>query len=167
MTSRDGVHFQRYADAVIPRTAPKDRNHNRSNYMALGMFQLPGKPHEISVYGTENYYESTPGRIRRFVYRIDGFVALRGGEEGGQVTTKPLKFAGTQLLLNYVVNANGSLVVEALNDAGEVIGKSKMLSGDAVDAPVEWERKPEFGSNAVVRLRFTIRNADVYSLRFD
>ncbi|HQX51392.1 MAG TPA: hypothetical protein PLY87_03230 [Planctomycetaceae bacterium] len=167
MTSRDGVHFQRYADAVIPRTAPKDRDHNRSNYMALGMFQLPGKPDEISVYGTENYYESTPGRIRRFVYRVDGFVALRGGEVGGQVTTKPLKFAGTQLLLNYVVKANGSLVVEALNNTGEVIGKSKMLSGDAVDAPVEWERKPEFGSDAFVQLRFTIRHADVYSLRLD
>lgn len=87
MTSRDGTKFHRYAEAVIPRTAPKDRNHNRSNYMAWGMFQLPGKPNEISVYASENYYEPTPGRVRRFVYRVDGFVALRGGEEGGQVTT--------------------------------------------------------------------------------
>jgi hypothetical protein len=166
MTSRDGVHFQRYADAVIPQSAPKDRDHNRSNYMAWGMFQLPGKPNEISVYGTENYYERTPGRVRRFVYRVDGFVALRGGADGGQVTTKRLSFKGSELLLNYVVNTGGSLTVEMLNDSGEVIGKSKALTGEAVDAPVPWEQKPEL-KTGVVQLRFTLKNSDVYSLRFE
>ncbi|MEO1984580.1 MAG: hypothetical protein ABGZ24_29035 [Fuerstiella sp.] len=165
MTSRDGVMFQRYADAVIPRTAPKDRNHNRSNYMVWGMFQLPGKPNEISIYGTENYYESTPGRVRRFVYRVDGFVALRGGADGGQVTTKPLRYKGQQLLLNYVVKPGGALTVEVLNDAGEVIGKSGTLSGNAVHAKVTWVQKPALGKGTV-QLRFTITNADVYSLRF-
>ena len=123
MSSRDGVHFRRYAEPVIPRTAPKDRNHNRSNYMVWGMFQLPNEPGEISVYGTENYYEKTPGRVRRFVYRVDGFVALRAGADGGQITTKPLAIEGKRLLLNYVVKSGGSLTVETLNNAGEVIGK--------------------------------------------
>jgi len=166
MTSRDGVLFHRYADPVIPRTAPKDRNHNRSNYMVWGMFQLPGKPNEISVYGTENYYEKTPGRVRRFAYRVDGFVALRGGKDGGQITTKPLKFKGKQLLLNYVVNPGGALTVETLDAAGSVTGKSKSLSGNAVDASVTWERTPDFNSGNT-RLRFTLQNADIYSLRFD
>jgi hypothetical protein len=166
MTSRDGRTFQRYADAVIPRTAPRDRNHNRSNYMVWGMLRLPGKPHEISVYGTENYYERTPGRVRRFVYRVDGFVALRGGAAGGQVTTKPLSYDGQRLLLNYVVKTGGRLTVEALNDAGDVVGKSKTLSGDAVDVPVAWDQKPALGKGNI-RLRFTLKNADVYSLRFD
>ncbi|MDG1894567.1 MAG: hypothetical protein P8J37_06645 [Fuerstiella sp.] len=165
MTSRDGVRFQRYADAVIPRTAPKDRNHNRSNYMVWGMFQLPGKPNEISIYGTENYYESTPGRVRRFTYRVDGFVALRGGVLGGNVTTKPLQYNGRQLLLNYLANDGGALTVEVLNDAGEVIGKSKSLNGDVVDAPVAWKQKPTLG-HGTIRLRFTIKNADVYSMQF-
>ncbi len=166
MTSRDGSTFQRYPDAVIPRTALKDRNHNRSNYMAWGMFQLPGKPSEISVYGTENYYERTPGRVRRFAYRVDGFVALRGGSEGGQATTKPLHFDGDQLLLNYVVNSGGTLTVEALDRAGKVIGESKPLSGDAVDHVVVWNQKPDLSSGSV-QLRFNLKNADLYSLRFD
>jgi hypothetical protein len=166
MTSRDGQFFQRYADAVIPQTAPKDRDHNRSNYMVWGMFQLPGKPHEISVYGTENYYERTPGRVRRFVYRVDGFVALRGGAVGGQVTTKLLRFSGKQLLLNYVVKPGGTLAVEALDKTGNVIGKSQPLSGDAVDAPVSWKQKPDL-SSGTVQLRFNVKNADVYSLRFE
>lgn len=165
MTSRDGVLFHRYSDAVIPRTAPKDRNHNRSNCMAWGMFQLPGQPNEISVYATENYYEPTPGRVRRFVYRVDGFVALRGGTHGGTVTTKPLRFDGGRLLLNYVVRLGGALAIEVLNESAEVTGKSKPLTGDAVDAPVDWEQAPDF-TQGVVRLRFSIKNADVYSLRF-
>ena len=166
MTSRDGQTFHRYADAVVPRTAPQDRDHNRSNYMAWGMFQLPDKPKEISVYATENYYESTPGRVRRFVYRVDGFVALRAGEDGGQVTTKPLQYKGRRLLLNYVVRKGGTLVIEAVNESGEVIGKSKPQDGDAVDAAVTWEQDPNF-SQGVVQLRFTLNNADLYSLRFD
>lgn len=166
MTSRDGTKFHRWAEAVVPRSAPKDRNHNRSNYMAWGMFQLPGKPHEISVYATENYYESTPGRVRRFVYRVDGFVALRGGADGGQVTTKPMRYQGQRLLLNYVVQTGGTMKLEALNEAGEVIGKSHSLSGDAVDAPVDWDQDPNF-SEGIVQLRMTLKNADVFSLRFD
>lgn len=166
MTSRDGQMFHRYADPVVPRTAPQDRNHNRSNYMAWGMFQLPDKPNETSVYATENYYEPSPGRVRRFVYRVDGFVALRGGDDGGQVTTKPLRYKGEKLLLNYVVQTGGALGIEVLNEAGDVIGKSKPLSGDAVDAAVAWEEAPKLGQGTV-QLRFTLKNADVYSLRFD
>jgi hypothetical protein len=166
MTSRDGVFFHRYADAVIPRTAPKDRNHNRSNYMVWGMFQLPGRPNEISVYGTENYYETTPGRVRRFVYRVDGFVALRGGADAGQVTTKTLAFNGQRLLLNYVVHPGGSLIVDALDESGKQIGKSDELIADAIDGVVEWSTKPDFSSGKA-QLRFHLKNADVYSLRFE
>lgn len=165
MTSRDGVQFHRSADPVIPRTAPKDRNHNRSNYMAWGMFPLPGKPHTIAVYGTENYYESTPGRVRLFTYRTDGFVALRGGSQGGTVTTKPLKTSGTKLQLNYVVQDGGKLTVEALDGNGNVIGTSQPLTGDAVDGKVAWKQQPNF-SDGPVALRFHLTNADVYAVQF-
>jgi hypothetical protein len=165
MTSRDGVTFHRYAEPVVPRSAPKDRDHNRSNYMAWGMFPLPGKPHEISVYATENYYETTPGRVRRFAYRVDGFVALRGGEQGGQLTTKPMRYQGDRLLLNYVVQDGGSLVVEVVDETGTVVGKSRRLTGDAVDLPVAWETAPPWGQG-VVRLRFHLGNADLFSFRF-
>jgi len=165
MTSRNGTKFHRYAAAVVPRSAPKDRNHNRSNYMAWGMFQLPGKPKEISVYATENYYEPTPGRVRRFVYRVDGFVAVRGGSAGGTLTTKPLRYKGQKLLLNYVVRPTGALTVEALDIAGKVVGQSKPISGDAVDAVVQWQQNPTF-KRGVIQLRFRLKDADVFAIRF-
>ena len=166
MSSRDGVVFQRFAKPVVPRTAPKDRNHNRSNYMAWGMFQLPGKPKEIAVYATENYYERTPGRVRRFTYRVDGFVALRGGSKGGSATTKPLNYRGENLKINYVVRDGGSLSVDVLNKDGEKIGDSVALTGDAIDSTVKWNSKPSLGGG-VVQLRFNIKNADVYSFKFE
>ena len=166
MSSRDGVHFSRWPDAVIPEEAPADRKGNRSNYMTWGMFQLPGKPNEISVYATENYYERTPGRVRRFVYRVDGFVALRGGSNGGEVTTKLLRYQGQRLLLNYVVREGGSMTLDVLNKSGKAIGKSKPLSGDAVDMPVVWDVDPRL-SQGIIRLRFNLKNADVFSFRFE
>ncbi len=165
MSSRDGVKFNRWGDPVITEDAPKDRKGNRSNYMTWGMFQLPGKPKELSVYATENYYERTPGRVRRFAYRVDGFVAMRGGEKGGDVLTKPLQYEGKNLLMNYVVREGGSLTVEVLDELGKVIGKSKPLQGDAVDGVVEWEKAPGL-DKGVVQLRLSIQNADVFSLKF-
>ena len=164
MTSRDGRRFHRWADPVIPRTAPRDRNHNRSNYMAWGMVRLPDRPDAISVYATENYYEQTPGRLRRFEYRVDGFVALRGGAAGGRVTTKPLSVSGTQLLINYAVADDGLLTLEVINDAGTVIGISQPLTGDSVNHAVRWRVAPSFDQGRV-RLRMTLRSADVFSIR--
>ncbi|MCA9134400.1 MAG: hypothetical protein KDA45_14625, partial [Planctomycetales bacterium] len=125
----------------------------------------PNQSDEISVYGTENYYEPSPGRVRRFVYRTDGFVALRGGQTGGQMTTKPLRSQAKQLLLNYVVHDGGKLQVEVLDQAGQLIGRSQPLSGQAIDSPLVWEREPNFQAGPV-QLRFKLQDADVFSLRF-
>ena len=82
------------------------------------------------------------------------------------MTTKPLQFKGQQLLLNYVVKSGGILTIEALDETGNVVGKSKPLSGDAVDAPVSWKQKPDL-STGNIQLRFNVKNADVYSMRFE
>ncbi|UUO07843.1 hypothetical protein M4951_05900 [Blastopirellula sp. J2-11] len=166
MSSRDGVKFHPYPDAVIPRDAPEDRNLNRSNYMVWGMVQLPGKPNEISVYGTENYFQATPSRVRRFSYRLDGFVALHAGQDGGQVTTKPLQYAGEKLLLNYVVPNEGELEIDVLDQTGTVIGVSQPIAGDAIDAEVNWRLDPNL-SGGVIQLRFRMKNADMFSFRFN
>lgn len=164
MTSRDGVHFKRWPDAVVPRTAPEDRNHNRSNYMAWGMFQLPDQTDTFSVYATENYYEKTPGRLRRFVYRTDGFVAVRAKGEAGRLTTRPLVYDGEPLLLNFKTREGGEMIVRALDRSGKVVGVSETMTGDSVEAMVRWTR-PIDNHHSVVRLRFDMRDADLYSLR--
>lgn len=164
MSSRDGVRFQRYAGPVIPQDAPKDRDHNRSNYMVWGMVTLPHSPNEISVYATENYYESTPGRVRRFTYRVDGFVALRAANEVGHVLSRPIRYSGELLQLNYRVQSGGHLKVEFLDLSNNPVGVSKTLTGDEIDGTVAWEASP-MNHNGTIRMKFTFKKTDLYSMR--
>jgi len=174
MVSRDGVNFRRYDKPVIPEAAPSDRAGNRSNYMTWGLLRLPGKPDELSVYATEAYYGPRPGRVRRFVYRLDGFVSLRAGEKGGEMLSKPLTFAGSELVLNYEAREGGSVRIE-LQDAengdpiaGFALEESVALDGDSVEATVAWEGGPdlEAWNGRPIRVRLVMKDADVYAMRF-
>ncbi|MEQ8785792.1 MAG: hypothetical protein RIC55_05815 [Pirellulaceae bacterium] len=173
MASRDGVHFKRWADPVIPRTAPKDRDGNRSNYMANGLVRLPGDDLHYAVYGTEAYYAGPDSRLRQFLYRIDGFVSVRGGKDGGEILTKPLKFDGKRLVVNFATRVGGALGVEITDAEGKPIegfelAKCKMLRGDEIERPVTWNSDASLASLAgrPVRLRIKLKDADLYSLQF-
>lgn len=167
MMSRDGVHFRRYNEPVVPESAPSDRAGNRSNYMVWGMVELPDEPGKLSVYATEAYYGPVPGRVRRFVYRADGFVSLRGSEKGGSVVTKLLRAGEGALVLNYAAAEGGSVVVERLNEAGDVVAKSAPLTGDSVSARVHRADGSPFQENGMGVFRFHLKNADLYAMRVE
>ncbi len=173
MISRDGVKFSRYNEPVVPESAPADRAGNRSNYMTWGMFSLPGKPNEISVYATEAYYGTVPGRVRRFTYRLDGFVSLQAGAKGGEVITKPLSWKGKSLEVNCEVNKGGSLKVELQDSEGNALpgfalADCDSFSGDDTAAKISWGGKGELSALAGknLRVRFALSNGDLYSMRF-
>jgi hypothetical protein len=167
MASRDGQTFRRYTDAVIPTTAPQDRDGNRSNYMAWGVHEL--KPGELSVYAKEAYYAGVGSRLRRFVYRVDGFVALHAGDEGGEVVTRPLTFKGSKLVLNYRAADKGSVGVEIMYGDGTPGIRATGLDGDHASSTVVWDKDADaiVFAGKPVRLRFTLKNADLFSFRFE
>ena len=167
MSSRDGVTFHRFSDAIIPQTAPADRDGNRSNYMTNGVLELPGRPDELSVYATEAYYTGPDSRVRRFTYREDGFVALNGT---GEVLTSPLAFDGNVLSLNYRCTAAGSVGVQLCDvDGVPVPGfECAPLTGDDVDHRIHWLSGPTLNklSGKNVRIRLTLQDADVFAFQF-
>lgn len=173
MSSRDGRTFHRWSEPVIPLTAPEDRDGNRSNYMAWGLVQLPGTANEYSVYASEAYYTGPDSRLRRFTYRVDGFVSVRAGAEQGELMTKPLRFEGDQLVLNFATAPRGRVRVE-LRDAsgnpldGFALKNAVPLAGDSIEEVVAWETTSNVGPLAgrPVRVRIVLRDADVYSLQF-
>ncbi len=172
MASRDGRNFYRWLDPVIPEDAPEDRGGNRSNYMAWGVVQLPHSDRELSVYATEAYYTGPDSRIRRFSFRVDGFVSLRGSGAGGELVTKPITFAGKQLTVNYATAKGGSLRVELQDADGKPIdgfglADCDALSGDEIEQTVKWQGKTDVSSLAgkSVRLRFSVKACDLYAFR--
>lgn len=176
MASRDGRVFQRYPEAVIPTTAPADRDGNRCNYMAWGILSLPGREHEqeLSVYAAENYYTGQGVRLRRFAYRLDGFVALHAEAAGGEAVTRPIRFTGGTLVVNYRTRGQGSVRVELQDADGRALGEfaadaCRPLDGDRVAAAVAWTGGGRLASLAGkdVRLRFLLKEADLFSFRFE
>jgi hypothetical protein len=173
MSSRDGLNFQRWNKAVIPPDAPKERDGNRSNYMANALVSLKGNDRELAVYGSEAYYEGPDSRLRRFAYRVDGFVSIRTTSEGGELLTKLLKFHGEQLVLNFATKKGGSVKVELQDEIGQPIpgfelSKCQPLIGDLIEQPVAWKTSGSVAklSGKTIRIRFVIQNGDVYSVRF-
>jgi hypothetical protein len=170
MSSRDGLHFQRWVEGFI-RPGPEwqvwtDRN----NYPAWGM--LATSPEEISLYWTEHYRHPTM-RFRRGTIRTDGFVSVHAGGAPGQMLTRPLIFTGGRLLVNYATSAVGSLRFALCDEAGETIegfglGESELLYGNEIEHEVTWRDEPDLSALAgqPVRLRVQIKDADLYSIRF-
>jgi hypothetical protein len=171
MTSRDGVLFRRWPEELIPITAPKDREGNRSNYMTRGLLQLPGNDRELSVYATEAYYAGPASRVRRFTFRTDGFVSVHAPAKA-ELLTKPLRFTGKSLELNCRTAASGGIRVEIQDAAGKPFPKFSLadcqpITGDDIARVVKWKSGANVRSLAgkPVRLRFAMEDADLFSMR--
>ena len=176
MTSRDGKHWKRWTEAFIRPGPQPERWQNRNNMTAWGILEtesgVPGTPNELSVYSSEGYYIDDC-RLRRFTLRLDGFVSAQADLRGGEIVTKPLEFGGRKLALNYATSAAGSVSVEIQDPKGKPIKGFTLedcgeIFGDEVDGVVKWSGKADVSrlSGKAVRLRFVLKDADLYSLQF-
>ncbi|HIE04105.1 MAG TPA: hypothetical protein EYP61_05045 [Candidatus Latescibacteria bacterium] len=176
MTSRDGLRWRRWGEAFLRPGPQRERWWQRNNMIAWGLVttrsRLPEAPDVLSIYSNENYYVG-PCRLRKFSLRVDGFVSVGAPYSGGEFTTKPFKFEGKRLVLNYSTSAAGSIRVEVQDREGRPIPgfgleECEELYGDEVEAVVGWKGGTDLGrlARTPVRLRFVLRDADVYSLQF-
>ena len=171
LSSRDGIHWGRtFREAWIrPGLDPKNW-HERS--MEFGWGIVPTGPAELSMYMDE-HVRTDAAHIRRVTIRPDGFVSVHAGYDGGDLITRPLVFTGRRLSLNYSTSASGSVRVELLNSFGRPVAgfgaaESQEIFGDELERTVTWAGKSDAGALAgqPVRLRFLLRDADLYSFRF-
>ena len=104
--------------------------------------------------------------------RLDGFVSVNAPLNGGEVATRPLLFSGDRLAINYSTSAAGSVRVEVQDAGGEAIegfalGDAEEIYGDEIEQVVSWKNGSDISKLAgrVLRLRFVMRDADLYSFR--
>ncbi|PYV11930.1 MAG: hypothetical protein DMG07_18130 [Acidobacteria bacterium] len=177
MSSRDGLHWdRRFLESFIrPGTDPRNWV-QRANTPARGVVQTG--PDEISLYVERNRVFPT-NYLERLVLRTDGFVSVHAGLAGGELVTKPFTFQGSQLMLNYATSAAGSIQLEVQDARGHplpgfALEESPLIWGDQIDGGVSW-RKPNSRTDPEplkrlaglpVRLRFVLKDADLYALEF-
>ena len=171
MSSRDGRHFDRSFMEAFVRPGLNEGNwHERGMYMERGILQT--SPDELSLYGMENWRLPTV-HIRRFSLRTDGFVSVRAGYAGGEFVTRPLIFTGDSLRLNFSTSAVGFVRVEIQDTEGHpqpgfALDECPEIFGDAIDGTVRWESRRDMRllAGQPVRLRFTLKDADLFAFRF-
>lgn len=171
LSSRDGLRFDRSFMEAFVRPGPDRGNwHERALFMERGILQT--SPTELSLFGMENWQLPTVC-IRRFTLRTDGFVSVHAGYTGGECITHPLTFAGNALELNYATSAVGFVRIEVQDGQGRplpgfTLGDCPEIFGDEIDGGVRWGRGADLGALAgrPVRLRFVLKDADLYAFRF-
>ncbi len=179
MASRDGVTFKRWNEAFLPPGIERPGTWNYGHqYIAWHAVEtksaLEGAPNELSFYATESYWTGKSSELRRYTLRLDGFVSINASMRGGELITKPLTFIGKKLTMNFATSAAGGVKVE-IQDAngkampGFALSDCEEHFGDALERTVVWKSGTDVSSLAgkAVRLRFALKDADLYSIKFE
>jgi hypothetical protein len=178
MASRDGVHFERWGEAFL-RPGPERPDTWRYGHQFIAWHSvqtesaLPGAPPDMSIYAAEGSWHGKGNALRRYSLRLDGFVSVNAPLRGGELITRPFTFTGDELTLNFATSAAGAIRVEVQRADGEPypgfgLEDCPPIFGDTLDRVVTWTGSPQLGQLAgqPVRLRFELRDADLYSLQF-
>ena len=178
MSSRDGGHFNIWPESFIrPGLRLRGNWFYGDNYQNWGLVEtkshIDGAPDEISIYASEDSHQGDDCRWRRYTLRIDGFVSMQAPLSGGEFVTKPLIFKGDQLVINFSTSGVGSIQVEIQDASGDAIPGFGLedcpeVFGDALERTVSWKGGADVSqlSGQPIRLRFLLKDADLYSIRF-
>ena len=171
MTTRGGNRYDRTFMESFVRPGPEKANWvSRANYPAQGV--VATGPMEMSIYVARATGQRSAW-LERLTLRTDGFASLHSGYGGGEMLTRPFWFDGSELVINYATSAAGDIRVELRDETnspieGFTLDDCDLVIGDDVDRAVTWNGNPDVSRAArqPIRLRFAMKDADLYSLRF-
>ena len=164
MATRPGQnrYTRLFTEPLIRPGLDPERWGQKVNTTACGI--VPTGPAEMSI------YHEIAGQ--RYVLRTDGFISINAGADRGEFVTKPLIFSGRELVLNFSTSAAGWIRVELIAEDGVpqgfALANSKEIFGDSIERVVSWENGSDVSACAgkPVRLRFVMKEADLFSMRF-
>ena len=171
LTSRGGNRYDRtFLESFIRPGIGAGHWVSRTNYPGLGI--VPTGPTEMSLFAHREYAQPT-AHAGRFTLRTDGFASVRAPYNGGEMLTRPLTFTGRNLVINFATSAAGSVRVEIQDATGQPLPGFGLddaieIVGDEIARTVSWNNGADLSRLAgqTVRLRFVMRDADLYAVRF-
>lgn len=109
--------------------------------------------------------------IARATWRLDGWVSLDAGPEGGTVETVAMRPSGNGLIVNTMAE-DGALEVEVTDETGMPLPGYRFedcepIRGNDVRQAVRWQNRSTLPAERPIRLRFTLKNASIYSYLFE
>jgi len=171
--SRDGFHWSR-PDRRSFFPVSEDQSHwNWGNVQSVGggclvvgdklYFYASGRK------GDAPHFHDAGGSTGLATLRRDGFASMNAGDEGGTLTTRPVRFRGRHLFVNADA-ASGELWVEVLDEHGEVVApfsraNCQPIREDATHQAVRWRGSKDLSQAAgkPVKLRFHLTKGRLYA----
>jgi hypothetical protein len=143
---------------------------SRTNYPLTGI--LPAGPDQIQMFVSRHYMQDS-WHIERLLLRTDGFASVSAPWASGEMLTKPFTFSGRELEINYRTGAPGFVQVE-IQDAdgtpipGYTLDDCPEIIGDEIERIVAWAQGTDVSGLAgrPVRLRFVMKDADLFAMQF-
>jgi hypothetical protein len=171
LTSRGGTQYDRtFMEGFIRPGNDPGNWASRAGLTALGV--VPTAPGEMSLY-KQAHYAQPSAHLLRYTLRTDGFASLHAPFGGGEMITQPFTFTGGELVINFATGAAGGIRVEIQDANGQALAGFSLRDsietiGDEIDRTVHWKQGSNVASLAdqTVRLRFVMKDADLYSLQF-
>lgn len=174
MCSRDGKTFKRWDQAFM---TPGPESPYAWIYgdcsLTHGILAtdtiVKGEDKELSMYVTVNNWTDQPQQMYRYTLRMDGFISRRADFEKRLLVTKAFTFEGSKLSVNFSTSAIGYIRIIIEDIYGNPIDgyTGYELFGDSTDRYVDFPSPLEALNGKPIRMRIEMRDADIYSFKFD
>ena len=171
MSTRGGTRYDRSFMEGFVRPGGRLNNWvTRCNFALRGI--VPTGDREMSIYVNRHNAQDS-SHVVRHTLRTDGIVAINAPYTGGQMVTRPLKFKGRRLVINYATSAAGNVRVSIEDASGTALpgfglAACDEIVGDEIRRVVTWKGNDDVSRlvDRAVRLRFSMMDADLFSLQF-
>lgn len=175
MSSRDNYKWYRFDEACITPGIEYEGNWVYGDcYPAIGGIvetssSFDGEPNELSMYVFNHHWMPEKVQLVRYVYRRDGFASIKADYSGKTLQTPVFQFDASTLKLNFRTSARGCIYLDVLDEKGKVIdGYSTCeIFGDTLDRVIDFEKPLGDLQGKAVCFRFTMRDAEIYAMRFE
>lgn len=173
MTSRDGVNFTKFDEALIP---PAPENPTAFVYgdgaaapaVAEVPSEIPGADNEYMIMVRENFRcVEGHNRIVKYTSRLDGFVSRHAGGENKKLVTKEFTYTGENLYANIETSARGGAYFTL--KCGNESYTSVEVFGNATDKRIRFEDDETVKrlSGKPVTLEIEMYDCDIYAIKFE